>query len=79
MNPNYLTIVKHNLDKLLVVSLIEHVEDAQHGCFQSWWCLRKMGNSKFSLIDMHIQGILSILVPTYAHNMLGMYNQATHI
>ncbi len=38
-----------------------------------------MGNGKFALIDMHIQGILGVLVPTYAHNMLGMYNQATHI
>lgn len=60
MNPNYLIIVKHDLDKLLVINLIELVEDAQHGCFQLWWCLRKKTNSKFALIDMHIQGILSM-------------------
>jgi hypothetical protein len=48
MNLNYVVVVKHDLDKLLVVRFITPIQEATSGFLPLWWYQKGMGSSKFA-------------------------------
>jgi hypothetical protein len=51
MNPNYVVLVKHDLDKLLVVGFISPIKEATSGFLPLWRYQKGMGSSKFAWIS----------------------------